>query len=68
MKLLLAKFFQTFKVKSPKVYAIIIALIGGLYVVSQQGVINIPDWIVDMLVGFGLLGGVHTSKIIKEII
>lgn len=65
MNAILAKVFEFFKTKSPKIYAVFIAAIGLLWVLQGQGVIHIPQPIVDTLIALGLVTGTHTSNILK---
>lgn len=66
MNAILAKIFEFFKTKSPKIYAIFIAVIALVWTLDGQGVINIPQAIEDILISLGFVTGVHTSAIIKN--
>lgn len=65
MTSILAKVFEFFKTKSPKIYAIFVALIGLLWVLNGQGVLHLPQPIIDTLIALGLISGTHTSNLLK---
>lgn len=66
MNLILAKLFAFFKTKNPKIYAIVIAIIGGVWILNGQGIIHLPQAVVDVLLAVGLVSGTSTSDIIKK--
>lgn len=67
MNYILIAVFDFFKTKSPKLYAVFVALVGLVLVLDGQGYIDVPQWIEDVLITLGLVGGVHTSAAKKEI-
>lgn len=66
MNTLLAKLFQFFKTKNPKLYALFIAIIAAVWILQGQGIIHLPQAVVDGLIGLGLVTGTHTAAIVKE--
>jgi hypothetical protein len=56
-----------FKTKSPKLYAIFVALVAFVWVLKGQGVVNFPQWLVDSLIALGLVSGAHTTDAKKNL-
>lgn len=67
MNHILVAVFDFFKTKSPKLYAIFVAVVGVVLVLDGQGYVNVPQWIEDTLIALGLFGGVHTTQAKKEL-
>jgi hypothetical protein len=59
----LAKIFDFFKTKSPKVYALFIAVVGVVWALDGMGILDLPQVVIDTLLALGLVSGTHTSNI-----
>lgn len=57
---ILTAVFDFFKAKSPKVYAVFVALVAVVWVMQGQGFIGLPQWVVDALLAVGLVSGTST--------
>lgn len=66
MNAILAKVFEFFKTRSPKIYAIFIAVVGVVWVLQGQGVLHLPQFVVDTLIALGLVSGTHTTAVLKN--
>ena len=66
MEQLLAKIFDFFKTKSPRLFAIMVIVIGAVYGLQEAGIIHLPQAVVNILVSLGLVSGTHTSSILKK--
>lgn len=62
----LAKIFDKFKLKNPMVYSFLLAAVAAVWILNGQGVIHLPQYVVDALLALGLLSGTHTTDILKE--
>ena len=66
MNTILVAIFEFFKTKSPKVFAIFVAIVGLVWVLQGQGIIHLPQAVVDILIALGLVSGTHTTNILKR--
>jgi len=63
---LLAKLFAKFKTKNPKYYSIMLSVIAAVWILNGQGIIHLPQQVVDCLIALGLVSGTHTTEIIEK--
>jgi hypothetical protein len=66
MNHILAAVFNFFKTRSPKYYALFVAVVLAVMVADGQGFINVPQWIEDILITAGIITGVHTTATLKK--
>lgn len=66
MDKLLSALFDFFKLKSPKVFAVFVAVIGVILVLDQQTIISLPEWVKTLLMGIGLVTGTSTPGSKKD--
>lgn len=66
MNLILAKLFEFFKMKSPKIYGFFVLGAAFVYFANGQNLIHVPAWVIDTIVALGFVSGVKTTEILNK--